>query len=82
MKQILGILLILAGIALGLYVGVWLMFIGGIVAVITAVKAATTVPLDVAIGIARIVFAGFVGMLSAYLLIIPGVALFSSRRHY
>ncbi len=74
-----GVLLVLAGIASGLYAGVWFAFIGGIVDVITAVKADVTVPLDVAIGVAKIMFAGLIGWLSAACLVIPGVALVNAK---
>ena len=67
--------MVLGGIGFGIYVGVWLMFIGGIVQLIEAIRAENLVTMEVAIGVARIVFAGFIGTLSAFLLIIPGAAL-------
>lgn len=72
MKTIIGLILILAGIALGIYLGIWVMFIGGIVGIIECVRAEELVALDVAINVAKVVFAAFVGWLSAFLLIIPG----------
>ena len=72
MKSILGLVMIVGGIVLGLYVGVWLMFIGGIVQIIQAVKAPEIVAMTVAIGVAKIVFAGISGGLSAIVLILPG----------
>lgn len=77
-NAIFGFLLVLAGIVLGVYVGLWLMFIGGIIQVIDAINANPTPALDVALGVCRIVFAGGVGWLSALLLIIPGVAMIST----
>ena len=71
-KRIIGVLLILIGVSLGLYVGVWLMFIGGIVQVIEQVKAPQLEAIQVAYGIARVVFAGFAGWLAAVIFIIPG----------
>jgi hypothetical protein len=53
--------MILAGIALGIYVGLWVCFIGGIVDIINQVKATDTDALTVAWGIAKIVLAGFAG---------------------
>ena len=38
MKKIIGILIAIAGIALGIYVGVWLMFIGGIVQIVNSIN--------------------------------------------
>ena len=63
MNTLLGILFILAGIGLGAYVGIWLMFIGGIVGVIAACRATTIVPMDIAINVAKILFSGLVGQL-------------------
>lgn len=72
MKSILGLLLIVAGICLGLYVGLWLCFIGGIMDIITAVRAETLVKATVGWGVVKIIFAGVAGWISGLLLIIPG----------
>lgn len=77
-KLILGVLLIVAGIAAALYVGVWLCLIGGIVQFIEAVKATPVPALDVAMGIARVLCAGLAGVLTAVVAIFPGFALLSS----
>ena len=42
MNKVLGVLLIVAGIAAGLYVSVWVLFIGGIVDVVDGAKANPT----------------------------------------
>ena len=73
--KVLGLILILAGIAAGLYCGIWWAFIGGIVAVIEQIRAPHLDALAVAIGVARIFFAGFIGWCSAMLLILPGMAM-------
>lgn len=58
----------LSGIAASLYVGGWLMFIGGIADAITLFKGlAPVTPTDVAIAVGKIVFAVPVGFLSASL---------------
>lgn len=75
MKAALGILLIIGGIALGLYAGVWWAFIGGIVQIVDAVKATPVEGLGIAYGIARIVFAGLIGVGSAMIAILPGFAM-------
>ena len=76
MKQIIGVLMILGGVALGLYVGLWVCFIGGIVQIINEVKSPqAVVAMNIAWGIAKIVFAALSGWLSALLLIVPGVAM-------
>lgn len=79
MKQLLGVLLIVAGVALGLYVGLWVCFIGGIVDVVDAVKATPVEAMNLAWGIVKIVFAGAAGALSAYALIFPGYFMAASR---
>lgn len=59
MRKIFGILIIILSIALALYVGVWLLFVGGIVQVINSIN-----PLDgmaIAIGILKIISASIVG---------------------
>jgi hypothetical protein len=67
-----GIVLILVGIVLGLYVGVWLCFIGGSVQLIEEMRAEHLNAMGVAIGVTRIVLAGFLGCLSAIVCILPG----------
>lgn len=79
MKTIGGILLIVLGILLGLYVGLWLMFIGGIVALIHECQLhqswQTINGMVIALSIARIVFAGVVGTIAAWVCILPGFGL-------
>ena len=77
MRIAFGIFLILAGIALGLYVGLWVCFIGGIVNVIDEVRAPELSGLNVAIGVVKILGAGFCGTISAVFLIIPGGVILS-----
>jgi len=72
MKNALGIFLILTGIILGLYVGVWICFIGGIVGVITNILSDNINAFTIAINILKIVCASLAGWISAILLIIPG----------
>ena len=79
MKNILGIGLIILGVILGLYVGVWLCFIGGIRDIVDVVnimiKNDFVDGLKLAIGIVKIIFAGVAGYLSALFCIILGRAL-------
>ena len=72
MKTILGTLLVLGGIVLGLYVGIWVCFVGGIVDVIQQIRAEELSPIIIAWGIAKIMLAGFFGWLSAVILVFPG----------
>jgi hypothetical protein len=75
MKGIIGIILIVLGIILGIYVGVWFCFIGGIIQVLDAIKITPIPSMPIAIGIFRIIGAGFCGFFSAIALIIPGITM-------
>ena len=77
MKAAIGILLMLSGLALGAYVGVWVCFIGGIVGAIEQIQAEHINALQVAINVAKIFGAGLAGALSAICLIVPGRAMLS-----
>lgn len=72
MKKIIGILIAIIGIALGIYVGVWLMFIGGITQIISSINPVNG--LGIALGIARIIFCE-VGGLIACLGIVIGLTI-------
>ena len=72
MIRIAGLVLFLAGIALGLYVGVWLCLIGGIVQIIEAAKATPVHSLHVAYGVARVILAGPAGWFSCLVVAFPG----------
>ena len=82
MKAIIGLLMILAGIGLGFYVGGYICFFGGIVTLIEqvalTVKTGSVVTSTVAWAIVKIMGAGFAGWLSAIVLILPGNCLLTS----
>jgi hypothetical protein len=78
MKTGLGIAMMIAGAAFGLYVGLWWAFIGGIVDVISAIRAPELVAMDVAIGVAKVMSAGVIGGVSGIIAVFPGYALFKS----
>ena len=75
MRQLFGMILIVLGVCVSLYVGIWWGFIGGIVAVAEALKASEVVPYDVAYGIARIFFCQFLGLAAGAILAFPGFIL-------
>lgn len=54
MQKVIGIIIAILGIALGIYVGIWLMFVGGISQIINSINPVNGV--GIAMGIARIVF--------------------------
>lgn len=78
MKAILGLALMAAGVVLGLYAGIWWAFIGGIVDVIREIRAPDLDTMNVAIGIAKVLFAGLIGWAAAALALVPGYALLKS----
>jgi hypothetical protein len=61
MKEIIGCVLFIAGIVLGLYVGLYLMFVCGIIDVVNAVTGDVIDAWRAAWGVVKVVFAGFVG---------------------
>ncbi|MFY9240199.1 MAG: hypothetical protein WAO78_15245 [Roseovarius sp.] len=72
MKFLLGLLLIFTGIAIGFYVGFYLMFIGGLVSFIDGVKSDPVDSYLIAIGIAKFFFSGLSGLMTFALFFIPG----------
>ncbi|AKO92031.1 hypothetical protein BEH_07910 [Priestia filamentosa] len=82
MKSILGVLLILGGVVLGAYVGVWVCLVGGIVGLVSAVNMLIDKEgLDgmlVAFSILKIMFAGFFGYISVVVGFFSGAALLAS----
>lgn len=78
MKIIGGLLLVIAGVLFGVYVGLWVCFVGGIVQIIDAIKATPVEALDIALGIVRILVAGVAGGVSAFVAILPGLALINA----
>ena len=84
MKSIIGIILCALGVFVGLYIGVWVCFIGGIVDIVNEINNAIQASgslgaMNIAIGIVKIVFAGFLGVVSAFAFIIPGSAMVGGR---
>lgn len=61
MRKALQIIVIIASIILGLYVGIWLMFIGGIIQIVNGINPLSAI--DIAIGILRIVFCEIAGLI-------------------
>jgi len=68
----------IAGVAFGVYAGLWWAFIGGIVDVISAIRAPELVAMDVAIGVAKVMFAGVIGGVCGIIAVFPGYALLKS----
>ena len=70
MKNFFGVGMIVAGVALGLYVGVWVCLVGGIIDIANNRGVG-----DVLWGVVKFFFAGFAGYGSAALLILPGASM-------
>lgn len=75
-----GLAMMLLGIVVGLYVGGYVMFFGGLVDAINAAKATPVEAIMLAKGVCKVVFAGFVGWVSGLLLLLPGYALVISAK--
>lgn len=80
MKAVLGIILILASIVGGLYVGLWLCFVGGIVQVIEAIKATPVEAMDIGIGLLRVASSAIAGWGSFFIGFFGGAALIGSQK--
>lgn len=80
-KRILfGAFLIFLGIVLGLYMGLWWAFIGGMMQVLQQfIQTAPIDALTVSLGVAKVVFAAAIGWVSGMLLVIPGFAFVNGR---
>ncbi len=67
--KLIGFLIMIIGITFGLgmlYLGIRVMFIGGIIDIINQVKAVTTDAVVVAFAIAKILFAGIINMIGIW----------------
>jgi hypothetical protein len=73
LKNIIGVILLIASVVLGIYVGFWLCFIGGIIGLIEVIKSNNIDGMLVAINILKIMFAGFLGYGSALVLAYPAL---------
>lgn len=82
MRKILGALLMVSGIVLGLYFGVWVMFIGGIVDLlnqINDVASGDINSLEIALGVIKMMFASLVGTICGAIPAIGGFLVFSYK---
>ena len=70
-----GLLLMVLGILLGLFVGGYLCLYGGIVQIINGVQADPVSAGTIALGVIRILCAFLAGILAAAALILPGFAI-------
>lgn len=81
MRNIIANILIFGGIALGLYVGVYLCFFGGIIGIIDFIKDPSGTPsIYVAFSIIKILSAVIVTNLVSIVAIIPGINLYRNKK--
>lgn len=81
--KILGILLIITGVILGLYLGIWVMFIGGIVTLVSQIPELGNGNVDgitIGFGILRIMFATVVGVVGGVIPFTIGLGLFGVKK--
>lgn len=74
-KGIIGLCLIIIGILLGIYVGFWLCFVGGIIQIISEIRSDILNSFNIGIGIIKIMFSSFIGYIIGVIFIIPGMLL-------
>ena len=79
MKTLIGIVMTCLGVLSGLYVGIYLMFIRGIIQIVQSITP-EVIASGIGFGVVRIMFAGFVGWLCAMVLVIPGIAMIGTDR--
>lgn len=72
MRKILGVIIAIAGIGLGLYVGGWLMFIKPIIACCMAFDAGVLTGTIVGWTVIKCIFASFIGSIIGYVGILIG----------
>jgi hypothetical protein len=76
-KRLIGLSLIVSGVYLGIYWGVWCLFIGGIVQTVTALRTLSDIALGLGIakGLLKVMISGFVGWFTFYILTGTGIAI-------
>jgi hypothetical protein len=82
MRTLLGVVGIIAGVVLGLFVGVYVCFIGGILGLITAFLALLGGHIltgVIVLSIVKIMFAGLLGWISGAVLILPSWTMIVSK---
>jgi hypothetical protein len=61
---LIGIILFALGIAAGIYVGFWVMLVGGLLEIIDAIKAPVTSASEIGFGLLRMIFSSAVGAIT------------------
>lgn len=72
LSKLLGWVLVLAGVCLGAYTGIWWALVGGVVDIIEATKAPVTSASAVGVGLLKIFASGLIGWATGLVAVIPG----------
>lgn len=78
LRNWIGIILMILAIPVALYVGGWVLFIGGVIQVVEALKATPIEALGIAIGLLRVLCASAVGIFTFWVGFIFGASLANS----
>ena len=81
MRKTLGMITMIASVALGLYVGIWWAFIGGIVHIIELIQGKEVVAIELAITIVKVFGASALGVISGAIPFVGGWFLFMSHSY-
>ena len=74
MRPILGLTIALAGICFAVYLGLWVMFVGGIVDVVDAIRSPALPASQIAWGVVKVILAGFVATFISFFSVAVGRA--------
>jgi hypothetical protein len=66
--KVIGVILMVLGVLVGLYLGVWWGFIGGIVDIVGEVKAPEIDAMVLALGVAKIIFCELIGGVPGFII--------------
>jgi hypothetical protein len=72
MLRIIGIILLVAGVIFGIWFGLWVCFIGGIVEIINVIKSPETDAGIIAFAILKVFGASILGLIAGVIACIPG----------
>lgn len=79
MRKVLATTVWFVGILLALYVGLWLMFVGGIAQLVDAVQEEPVEGIDVALGVVRVFFASTATVLVFYFVGLVGYLIWDDK---
>jgi hypothetical protein len=78
--KVLGVIIMMLGLAFGIYAGFWWAFIGGIIDVVNAVQATPVSGMGIAFGVAKVVFAWAIGVVSVWVTMSIGYVIYAWKK--